>query len=205
MARWKYKYLFCVFLLQVPGLSIVFANENIGYEAAKSGNYQKAYMEWASVAVIESEPVPLINIGTLYMFGRGVPHNYEKAYKWLHAAAIQAEKHENILNEIEKKKTSLVKYLPSSKIKSISAEARNWVAMLRDNKLSRALSIAIDKMEIISLEPVSKYGVSYVGCDQKTAHINKCSTFENQEKNKIPVLFCAEIFLESASWPCRKM
>ena len=79
-----------------------------GVAAYNSGNYEKAYQLWETLAQ-EGDHRAQYNMGTLYSNGKGVPQNEAEAIKWFQMAADQGNKFAKMsLREITSKKQQSV-------------------------------------------------------------------------------------------------
>ena len=59
-----------------------------GYDAAQAGDFATALQEWAPLAEA-GDASAQINLGFMYINGRGVPQDYKEAVKWYKLAAEQ--------------------------------------------------------------------------------------------------------------------
>jgi uncharacterized protein len=66
------------------------ADTDAGIAYMKDGSYIKAIKELLPEAE-KGDVRAQLNLGTIYYYGFSVPTNFEKAYKWYHAAALQGD------------------------------------------------------------------------------------------------------------------
>ncbi len=105
------------------GLTPAGADTDAGLAYMKDGDYVKALAELIPAA--ESGDVRAqTNLGSIYYYGKGIAANFDKAFRWYHAAALQGD--------VDAQIGLAIMYIKGQSVQGDLAIAYMWLTLAQD-------------------------------------------------------------------------